>query len=65
MAGYATLGRVQGGRVRAVAWRGQDPAELVAGAWAPVEIAGLHPELDRPLREIVARAGQTSASSGR
>jgi len=54
MAGYATLGRLQGGRVRAVAWRGQDPAALLAEPWAPVDIAEPRPEPDRPLREVIA-----------
>lgn len=54
MAGYATLGRVQGGQVRAIAWRWPVRAELLAEAGPPVEPAEPHPELVRPLREVAA-----------
>jgi hypothetical protein len=50
MAGYATLGRVEGGRVRTLAWRG--PATEVAHEpWPPSTPAAT--DHRRPLREVI------------
>ena len=51
MAGYATLGRVEGGRVRALAWRRPLPADSLPETWPPV--AGRKPVPRRPLREVI------------
>lgn len=61
MAGYATLGRVQGGRVRALAWRRPPPSESrpdqrLPGARAPV--ATREPAPRRPLREVIPELWQ-------
>ncbi len=50
MAGYATLGRVEGARVRALPWRRPSP-DASPEAWPPV--AGREPAPRRPLREVI------------
>ncbi|OGO56637.1 MAG: hypothetical protein A2V85_05500 [Chloroflexi bacterium RBG_16_72_14] len=51
MAGYATLGRVEGARVRTLAWRGPSPDALPPEAWPP--LATCEPVPRRPLREVI------------
>jgi hypothetical protein len=56
MAGYATLGRVEGGRVRALAWRRPSPDESPPETRPPV--AGREPAPRRPLREVIPELWQ-------